>query len=42
MLLQSDETRAEALMKLAQADVYQRWAMYRYLASMPAGNGPTS
>ena len=42
MLLQSDETRAEALMKLAQADVYQRWAMYRYLASLPAGNGPTS
>jgi pyruvate-ferredoxin/flavodoxin oxidoreductase len=39
MLLQSDETRAEALMKLAQADVYQRWAMYRYLANMPSGNG---
>ena len=39
MLLQSDETRAEALMKLAQADVYRRWAMYRYLADQPAGNG---
>jgi pyruvate-ferredoxin/flavodoxin oxidoreductase len=42
MLLQSDETRAEMLMKLAQADVYQHWAMYRYLASMPVGNGQTS
>lgn len=39
MLLQSDETRAEMLMKLAQADVRKRWAMYQYLANMPGSNG---
>jgi pyruvate-ferredoxin/flavodoxin oxidoreductase len=34
MLLQSDEQRAEALMKLAQKDVKGRWALYQQMAAM--------
>jgi len=33
-LLQSDETRAEMLMKEAKADIQRRWEYYRYLAGM--------
>jgi pyruvate-ferredoxin/flavodoxin oxidoreductase len=34
MLAQSDEERAEELLKLAQKDVDSRWRMYRQMASM--------
>ena len=34
MLLQRDEQRAEALMKLAQKDVEGRWELYRQMAAM--------
>ena len=34
MLLQSDEQRAEALMKLAEKDVKGRWELYRQMAAM--------
>ncbi len=34
MLLRSDEERAEMLMKRAQEDAGQRWALYEQLASM--------
>ena len=34
MLLQSDEKRAEELMKLAQKDVKGRWDLYRQMAAM--------
>ncbi|HSF82440.1 MAG TPA: pyruvate:ferredoxin (flavodoxin) oxidoreductase [Anaerolineales bacterium] len=34
MLLQSDEQRAEALMKKAKKDVKGRWALYRQMAAM--------
>jgi pyruvate-ferredoxin/flavodoxin oxidoreductase len=34
MLAQSDEERAEALLKLAQADVEDRWRYIRHMASM--------
>ena len=34
MLLQSDEQRAEALMKLAQADATKRWELYKQMAEM--------
>jgi pyruvate-ferredoxin/flavodoxin oxidoreductase len=37
MLLQSDESRAEALMKLAQQDVQSRWQLYEQLAAMHYG-----
>jgi pyruvate-ferredoxin/flavodoxin oxidoreductase len=41
MLLQSDESRAEALMKLAQEDVLSRWRLYEQMAAMhySKGNG---
>ncbi len=47
MLLQSDEHRAEQLMKLAQKDVKSRWDLYRQMAAMhfdgdPDGNGNQS
>jgi pyruvate-ferredoxin/flavodoxin oxidoreductase len=38
MLLQSDENRAEALMKLAQKDVQYRWQLYQQMAAMHYGN----
>jgi len=38
MLLQSDETRAEALMKLAQKDVQSRWQLYEQMAAMHYGS----
>ncbi|MBK5106569.1 MAG: pyruvate:ferredoxin (flavodoxin) oxidoreductase [Anaerolineales bacterium] len=34
MLLQSDEKRAEALMKLAEEDVESRWELYQQMAAM--------
>ena len=34
MLLQSDEQRAEKLLKLAQKDVKGRWDLYRQMAAM--------
>jgi pyruvate-ferredoxin/flavodoxin oxidoreductase len=34
MLLQSDEQRAEALMKLAEEDVESRWELYQQMAAM--------
>jgi pyruvate-ferredoxin/flavodoxin oxidoreductase len=37
MLLQSDESRAEALMQLAQKDVSSRWQMYEQMAAMHYG-----
>ena len=37
MLLQSDENRAEALMKLAQKDVGSRWQLYEQMAAMHFG-----
>jgi pyruvate-ferredoxin/flavodoxin oxidoreductase len=37
MLLQSDENRAEALMKLAQKDVGARWQLYEQMAAMHYG-----
>ncbi|MEJ2349044.1 MAG: pyruvate:ferredoxin (flavodoxin) oxidoreductase [Anaerolineales bacterium] len=39
MLLQSDEQRAEALMKEAKKDVARRWNLYRQMAAMHYGNG---
>jgi len=43
MLLQSDETRAELLIKLAQKDVRHRWSLYKHMAAMHydelSGNG---
>jgi pyruvate-ferredoxin/flavodoxin oxidoreductase len=38
MLLQSDESRAEALMKLAQRDVESRWQLYEQMAAMHYGD----
>jgi pyruvate-ferredoxin/flavodoxin oxidoreductase len=37
MLLQSDETRAEALMKLAREDAKSRWQLYQQMAAMHYG-----
>jgi pyruvate-ferredoxin/flavodoxin oxidoreductase len=34
MLLQSDETRAEKLMKSARSDVQKRWELYRHMADI--------
>ena len=43
MLLQSDEMRAEQLIKLAQKDVRRRWDLYQHMAAMHyeelGGNG---
>jgi pyruvate-ferredoxin/flavodoxin oxidoreductase len=41
MLLQSDEQRAEMLMKSAKQDVERRWDLYRQMAAMHynGGNG---
>jgi pyruvate-ferredoxin/flavodoxin oxidoreductase len=38
MLLQSDEQRAELLMKNAQSDADKRWALYRQMAAMHYDN----
>jgi hypothetical protein len=37
MLLQSDEARAEVLMKAAQADAERRYSIYSQLAAMKVG-----
>jgi pyruvate-ferredoxin/flavodoxin oxidoreductase len=37
MLLQSDESRAESLMKLAQKDAASRWQLYEQMAEMHYG-----
>jgi pyruvate-ferredoxin/flavodoxin oxidoreductase len=39
MLLQSDEQRAEMLLKQAQEDVKARWKYYKQMAAMHYGNG---
>ncbi len=39
MLLQSDETRAEKLLKEAEHDVKSRWQYYQQMAAMHYGNG---
>jgi pyruvate-ferredoxin/flavodoxin oxidoreductase len=39
MLLQSDEDRAEVLMKLAQQDAERRWKLYEQLAAMDFSKG---
>jgi pyruvate-ferredoxin/flavodoxin oxidoreductase len=39
MLVQSDEQRAEMLLKLAQQDVKSRWELYKQMAAMHYGNG---
>jgi len=41
MLVQSDEHRAEALMKQARTDAEKRWEMYKQMAAIEykAGNG---
>jgi pyruvate-ferredoxin/flavodoxin oxidoreductase len=39
MLVQSDEQRAEELLKLAQQDVQSRWNYYKQMAAMQYGNG---
>jgi pyruvate-ferredoxin/flavodoxin oxidoreductase len=36
MLVQSNETRAEILMKLAQLDAEDRWTRYSQMASVPS------
>jgi len=41
MLLQSDENRAERLMKLAQKDVQSRWQLYEQMAAMHYGSNGT-
>jgi pyruvate-ferredoxin/flavodoxin oxidoreductase len=38
MLLQSDEQRAEMLLKLAQQDVKSRWELYKQMAAMHYGS----
>ncbi len=38
MLTQSDEERAEMLLKLAQQDVKSRWELYKQMAAMHYGN----
>lgn len=42
MLTQSDEERAEMLLKGAQADVKARWQQYEQMAAMHYGNGSDS
>jgi len=39
MLVQSDEQRAEMLLKQAQQDVKSRWELYKQMAAMHYGNG---
>ena len=39
MLVQSDESRAEMLLKEAQQDVKSRWSLYEQMAAMHYGNG---
>jgi pyruvate-ferredoxin/flavodoxin oxidoreductase len=39
MLVQSDESRAELLLKEAQEDVRSRWSLYQQMAAMHYGNG---
>jgi pyruvate-ferredoxin/flavodoxin oxidoreductase len=41
MLLQSDEARAEALMKQARSDVDKRWNLYRQMAEIEYKAGET-
>jgi pyruvate-ferredoxin/flavodoxin oxidoreductase len=42
MLLQSDEQRAEMLLKLAQQDVKSRWELYKQMAAMHYGDTGSS
>jgi hypothetical protein len=38
MLVQSDEQRAEMLLKQAQQDVKTRWELYKQMAAMHYGD----
>jgi len=40
MLVQSDEQRAEALMRSARSDVARRWQLYQQMANMQYGAAP--
>jgi pyruvate-ferredoxin/flavodoxin oxidoreductase len=42
MLVQSDEQRAEMLLKQAQQDVTSRWELYKQMAAMHYGNNDSS
>lgn len=42
MLLQSDEQRAEMLLKLAQQDVKSRWEFYKQMAAMHYGSNDSN
>ena len=42
MLVQSDEQRAELLLKQAQQDVKSRWELYKQMAAMHYGNNDSS
>ena len=42
MLLQSDEERAEMLMKAAQADAERRWSLFEQMAAMDYSFGEKS
>jgi pyruvate-ferredoxin/flavodoxin oxidoreductase len=42
MLVQSDEQRAEMLLKQAQQDVKSRWELYKQMAAMHYGNNDSS
>jgi len=41
MLLQSDEARAETLMKSAKLDVAMRWELYKQMAAIQYAAGST-
>jgi pyruvate-ferredoxin/flavodoxin oxidoreductase len=40
MLLQSDEQRAEALMRSARSDAAKRWQLYQQMAAIQYGAAP--
>jgi pyruvate-ferredoxin/flavodoxin oxidoreductase len=42
MLVQSDEERAEMLLKLAQQDVKSRWEYYKQMAAMHYNGGESN
>jgi pyruvate-ferredoxin/flavodoxin oxidoreductase len=42
MLVQSDEQRAEMLLKQAQQDVKSRWELYKQMAAMHYGNNDSN
>jgi pyruvate-ferredoxin/flavodoxin oxidoreductase len=42
MLVQTDEQRAEMLLKQAQQDVKSRWELYKQMAAMHYGNNDSN